>query len=72
VGEMHEGEGTVKSVIDLLGPDTLMFGTDYLYTECWFPKSVETILSWKSLSAQDMRKLLWDNGVSLYRRCKSL
>jgi uncharacterized protein len=70
--EMHEGEGTVKSVIELLGPDTLMFGTDYPHTECWFPKSVETILGWKSLSARDMRKLLWDNGVSLYRRCKSL
>lgn len=70
--EMHEGEGTVKSVIELLGPDTLMFGTDYPHTECWFPKSVETILGWKSLSPQHMRKLLWDNGVSLYRRCRSL
>ena len=70
--EMHEGEGIVKSVIELLGPDTLMFGTDYPHTECWFPKSVETILGWKSLSPQQMRKLLWDNGVSLYRRCRSL
>ncbi len=55
-----------------LGPDTLMFGTDYPHTECWSPRSVETVLGWKSLSDQTKRKLLWDNGVSLYRRCRTL
>jgi len=68
--EMHEGEGTVRSIIELLGPDTLMFGTDYPHTECWFPKSVETILGWSTISDEAKRKLLWDNGASLYRRCQ--
>ncbi len=68
--EMHEGEGTVRSIIELLGPDTLMFGTDYPHTECWFPKSVETILGWSTISNEAKRKLLWDNGASLYRRCQ--
>src|SRR3989442_307860 len=68
--EMHEGEGTVRSIIELLGPDTLMFGTDYPHTECWFPKSVETILGWHTISDEAKRKLLWGNGVSLYRRCQ--
>lgn len=70
--EMHEGEGTVRSIIELLGPETLMFGTDYPHTECWFPKSVDAILGWTSLSAEAKRKLLWENGVSLYRRCRRL
>jgi uncharacterized protein len=70
--ELHEGEGTIKSVTELLGSQTLMFGTDYPHTECWFPKSVETVLGWTSLSAEAKRRLLWDNGASLYRRCKGL
>jgi predicted TIM-barrel fold metal-dependent hydrolase len=49
-----------------------MFGTDYPHTECWFPKSVETVLGWTSLSAEAKHRLLWDNGVSLYRRCRGL
>lgn len=70
--EIHEGEDTVKSIVDLLGPDTLMFGTDYPHSECWFPKSVETVLGWTSIPDEVKRKLFWDNGVSLYRRCKEL
>jgi len=70
--EMHEGEGTVRSIVELLGPDTLMFGTDYPHTECWFPKSVETILGWDTISHEDKRKLLWDNAVRLYRRCQGI
>ena len=70
--EMHEGEGTVRSITELLGPDTLMFGTDYPHTECWFPKSVDTILGWSTISDEAKRKLLWDNGVKLYRRCDGI
>ncbi len=70
--EMHEGEGVLKSAIGLIGPDTLMFATDYPHTECWFPKSVETVLGWTSLSEEEKRKLLWDNAVHLYGRCSGL
>jgi predicted TIM-barrel fold metal-dependent hydrolase len=69
--ELHEGEGTVRSVIELLGPDTLMLGTDYPHTESWFPKSVETVVGWTTLSDDAKRKLLWDNAAALYRRCGS-
>jgi uncharacterized protein len=70
--ELHEGEGVLKSTIELLGPDVLMFATDYPHTECWFPKSVETVLGWSSIPDDAKRKLLWDNGVKLYRRCEGL
>jgi predicted TIM-barrel fold metal-dependent hydrolase len=70
--KLHEGEGVLKSIIELLGPDTLMFAKDYPYTECWFPKSVETVLGWSSIPGDAKRQLLWDNGVRLYRRCEGL
>ena len=70
--EMSEGEDVTKSIIDLLGDDTLMFATDYPHTECWFPISVDTVLGWNSISEESKRKMLWDNGVALYKRCEGL
>jgi uncharacterized protein len=60
--ELHEGEGVLKSIIELLGPDTLMFATDYPQTECWLPKSVEAVLGWSRIPDDAKRQLLWDNG----------
>ena len=65
--EISEGQAITQSVIDLLGPDILMFGSDYPHGESWFPVSVETVFGWK-LAADNMRKLLWDNAVRYYRR----
>ncbi len=65
--EVSEGAAITQSVIDLLGPDILMFGSDYPHGESWFPVSVETVLGWK-LKEEDMRKLFWDNAVKYYRR----
>ena len=50
-----------------LGPDILMFGSDYPHGESWFPISVETVLAWQ-LKEEVLRKLLWDNAVRFYRR----
>jgi predicted TIM-barrel fold metal-dependent hydrolase len=52
---------------DLLGPDILMFGSDYPHGESWFPVAVETVLGWR-LKEDHLRKLLWDNAVKYYRR----
>ena len=65
--EVSEGAAITKSVIDLLGPDILMFGSDYPHGESWFPVSVETVMRWQ-LAEDDLRKLLWNNAVSFYRR----
>jgi len=65
--EVSEGAAITKSVIDLLGPDILMFGSDYPHGESWFPVSVETVLGW-SLKEADARKLFWDNAVRYYKR----
>jgi predicted TIM-barrel fold metal-dependent hydrolase len=47
--------------IDLLGPDILMFGSDYPHGESWFPVAVENVLGWK-LKEDDKRRIFWDNA----------
>jgi predicted TIM-barrel fold metal-dependent hydrolase len=66
--QLHEGELSLRQAIEALGDETLMFATDYPHSESWFPKSVDAILGWTSLSETARRKLLWDNAVRCYRR----
>jgi len=66
--QLHEGELSLRQAIEAVGEDTLMFATDYPHSESWFPKSVEAILGWSSISETAKRKLLWDNAVRCYRR----
>ncbi len=66
--QLHEGELSVRQAIEALGEDTLMFATDFPHSESWFPKSVEAILGWTSISETAKRKLLWDNAARCYRR----
>jgi len=65
--EMSEGEKVTKAVIDILGDDILMYASDYPHGECWFPKSVDTVMAW-NLPEQTKRKLFWDNALRLYGR----
>jgi predicted TIM-barrel fold metal-dependent hydrolase len=66
--QLHEGEQSLRHVIEAVGEDTLMFATDYPHSESWFPKSVDAVLGWKSISEPARRKLLWDNASRCYRR----
>jgi len=66
--QLHEGEQSLRQTIEALGEDTLMFATDYPHSESWFPKSVDAVLTWTSLSERARRKLLWDNAANCYRR----
>jgi predicted TIM-barrel fold metal-dependent hydrolase len=66
--QLHEGEQSLRHVIEALGEDTLMFATDYPHSESWFPRSVDAVLGWTSLSETARRKLLWDNAARCYRR----
>jgi predicted TIM-barrel fold metal-dependent hydrolase len=69
--QLHEGELSLRHAIEALGEDTLMFATDYPHSESWFPRSVDTVLAWTSLSESVKHKLLWDNAVRCYRRYAS-
>jgi predicted TIM-barrel fold metal-dependent hydrolase len=66
--QLHEGEQSLRHAIEALGEDTLMFATDYPHSESWFPKSVEAVLGWRSISETARRKLLWDNAARCYAR----
>ena len=66
--QLHEGEQSLRHVIEALGEDTLMFATDYPHSESWFPKSVDAVLGWTSIPETARRKLLWDNASRCYRR----
>ena len=67
--EIPEGERLTNSVIDLLGEDLLMYASDYPHGESWFPESATTVLGW-SMPPERKRKLLWDNAVRFYARCR--
>jgi predicted TIM-barrel fold metal-dependent hydrolase len=68
--EMSEGENLTRAVISLLGEDILMYASDYPHAESWFPKSVETVMSW-DLPERVKHKLFWDNAVRYYARYQS-
>ena len=66
--QLHEGEQSLRHALEAIGEDTLMFATDYPHSESWFPKSVDVVLGWTSISETARRKLLWDNAVQCYHR----
>jgi predicted TIM-barrel fold metal-dependent hydrolase len=63
---LHEGEDMVRMVSDDLGDHILMFGSDYPHAESRFPDSADKVLGWKSLSAERLQKLVWDNPVRFF------
>jgi predicted TIM-barrel fold metal-dependent hydrolase len=63
--EMSEGEDMIQMVADFLGPNVLMYASDYPHHESMFPESTDHFLGW-DLSDELRRKLLWDNPVGLY------
>jgi predicted TIM-barrel fold metal-dependent hydrolase len=66
--EQHEGEDLFNYVTSVLGEDVLMYASDYPHSECQFPRSVDNILGWSSLTPARKRKLLWDNAARFYNR----
>jgi predicted TIM-barrel fold metal-dependent hydrolase len=63
--EMSEGQDMVEMVAKFLGPDVLMYASDYPHYECRFPNSTDYFLQW-DLDKTLKRKLLWDNPVRFY------
>ena len=59
-------EAGVKYVIDFIGPDRLVFSTDYPHGDSKFPDAVESFLKLK-ITDQEKRKILWHNCAAFYR-----
>jgi predicted TIM-barrel fold metal-dependent hydrolase len=56
----------VKMVTEQLGDHVLTFGSDYPHAESRFPSSADIPTGWKSLSEEQLRKLLWENPVRFF------
>ncbi len=66
--DLSEGVAMTKSVVDLLGDQALMFGSDYPHPETIFPKHVDSVVEWGGrLGETALRKLLWDNAARFFR-----
>jgi microsomal dipeptidase-like Zn-dependent dipeptidase len=65
---MHEGPDMAKHVIELMGEEILMLGTDYPHAESRFPDSVDLVLDWRHHGVTDssMKKMAWDNAVRCF------
>ena len=63
--EMAEGEDMIQMVMNFMGPDVLMYGSDYPHQECRFPESVDYFLGW-DFSDEIRRKMFWENPVRFY------
>jgi predicted TIM-barrel fold metal-dependent hydrolase len=63
--EMSEGQDMIQMIVDFMGPDVLMYASDYPHIECRFPNSTDYFLNW-TLGDDLRRKMLWDNPVRFY------
>jgi len=63
---IHEGEEMAAMVTEMMGDHILMMGSDYPHSESRFPRSVDEVVGWTSLSEEQRRKLLWDNPVAFF------
>ena len=61
------GEPGIEQLIQQIGSDNLLFGSDYPHTD-YKPNIVESAVALQDrLSEKIVRKLLWDNPARFYR-----
>jgi predicted TIM-barrel fold metal-dependent hydrolase len=67
--ELYEGAATVRSIIEIIGDDAIMYQSDYPHDQCKFPTSADTVLAWQAegLSDATMRKLMSGNAERYLR-----
>ena len=65
--ELYEGEATVRSIIELIGDDTLTYQSDYPHDQCIFPKSPDVVLGWSGLAESTLRKMFSTNAERYLR-----
>jgi predicted TIM-barrel fold metal-dependent hydrolase len=63
---LGESDTMVRIVTEVLGDGVLTFGSDYSHPESRFPSSADIPFQWKSLTAEQLRKLFWDNPVRFF------
>ncbi len=51
--ELYEGAATVRSIIEMVGDDAIMYQSDYPHDQCTFPTSADTVLAWQADGLSD-------------------
>jgi len=59
-------ETMTAEVARIVGSDRLLFSTDFPHPDSKFPEALATFRQTSRLSADDQRRVLWDNPVALY------
>ena len=66
--EQHEGPQMTKAVIDILGPNVLMYESDFPHPGCMYPESTDNVLAWEPVIGKEaMTRLMYDNAASFFR-----
>jgi predicted TIM-barrel fold metal-dependent hydrolase len=67
--ELYEGAATVRSIIEIIGDDAILYQSDYPHDQCKFPASADTVLTWQADGVSDatMRKLMSGNAERYLR-----
>jgi predicted TIM-barrel fold metal-dependent hydrolase len=60
-------ERILPAVLREIGEFAVVYASDYPHWDCAFPNSVKNIASRADLSEREKRKILYENGRSLYR-----
>ncbi|MDA1216009.1 MAG: amidohydrolase family protein [Chloroflexi bacterium] len=66
--DYNEGPEMTKAVNDVIGPDILMYQSDYPHPETSYPDTTDLVLGWKELlGAEATGKLMWENAARCFR-----
>jgi predicted TIM-barrel fold metal-dependent hydrolase len=60
-------ETTLPAVIDAIGPDRLVIGSDYCHPEGMCPFTMKALADRDDIGQEARRKILYDNPKRLYR-----
>ena len=64
--DLYEGAAIVRSIIEVIGDDAIMFQSDYPHDQCYFPESTTEVLGW-DIPESSMRKLMSENAERFLR-----
>jgi len=61
-------KSNIKAIIDTVGPDNILFETDFPHPTCLYPKPLDIVADkMETLSPEVQRKILGENAARLYR-----
>ena len=64
--EPYEGEETVRSLMEIIGDEAMMYQSDYPHDQCLFPVTPDVFLGW-DLPEATMRKIMSENAEKYLR-----